>query len=169
MKVRIEVLPQKTLIGKAVKMSLADNKTRELWQIFQINRSTITNTIGTDLYSIQVYDDATYFENFSPQTKFTKWAAIEVTGIEKTPNGFHSLVIPEGLYAIFIHRGTVNEFQKTFQYIFRQWLPNSDYLLENRPHFELLGEKFKNNDPNSEEEVWIPIKKKDNRVDGREL
>ncbi len=39
-------------------------------------------------------------------------------------------------------------------------LPNSEYELENRPHFEVLGEKYKNNDPNSEEEIWIPIKKK---------
>lgn len=29
------------------------------------------------------------------------------------------------------------------------WLPNSDYLLDDRPHFELLGDKYKNNDPNS--------------------
>jgi len=27
-------------------------------------------------------------------------------------------------------------------------------------HFELLGEKYKNNHPDSEEEVWIPIKEK---------
>jgi AraC family transcriptional regulator len=35
---------------------------------------------------------------------------------------------------------------------------NSKYLLDNRPHFETLGEKYKNEDPSSEEEVWIPIK-----------
>jgi hypothetical protein len=28
------------------------------------------------------------------------------------------------------------------------------------PHFEVLGDKYKNNDPSSEEEVWIPIKPK---------
>ncbi|MFS4492842.1 GyrI-like domain-containing protein [Maribacter sp. 2308TA10-17] len=160
METRIEMLPEKQLIGKSIRMSLANNKIGELWRSFQINKSAISNAIGTDLYSIQVYDDASYFENFNPQTEFTKWAATEVKDIENIPNGFSSLVIPEGLYAVFLHKGTVGEFQKTFQHIFTQWLPNSDYEIDNRPHFELLGEKYKNNDPNSEEEVWIPVKKK---------
>lgn len=42
----------------------------------------------------------------------------------------------------------------------KTWLPASDYNLDNRPHFEVLGEKYKNNDPTSEEEIWIPIKLK---------
>jgi AraC family transcriptional regulator len=29
--------------------------------------------------------------------------------------------------------------------------------LDDRPHFEVLGEKYKNNDPTSEKEIWIPI------------
>jgi AraC family transcriptional regulator len=44
-----------------------------------------------------------------------------------------------------------------FQHIFSEWLPNSDYRLADRAHFEVLGEKYKNNDPSSEEEIWIPI------------
>jgi AraC family transcriptional regulator len=39
-------------------------------------------------------------------------------------------------------------------------LPNSNYHLDDRPHFEILGEKYKNADPGSEEEIWIPIKAK---------
>jgi AraC family transcriptional regulator len=39
-------------------------------------------------------------------------------------------------------------------------LPNLGYTLDDRAHFEVLGEKYKNNDPLSEEEIWIPIKKK---------
>lgn len=160
MKVRIEVLPKKNLLGKSVKMSLAANKTGEVWRDFQTNKSAITNAIGTDLYSIQAYENSGYFENFSPQTEFTKWAAIEVSDALNIPNGFASFVIPEGLYAVFLHKGSANEFQKTFQFIFTQWLPKSKYNLDERPHFELLGKKYKNNDPNSEEEVWIPIREK---------
>lgn len=32
------------------------------------------------------------------------------------------------------------------------------YEIDFRPHFEILGEKYKNNDPGSEEEVWIPVR-----------
>lgn len=45
------------------------------------------------------------------------------------------------------------------EYIYGSWLPNStEYARDNRPHFEILGEKYKNNDPESEEEIWIPVK-----------
>jgi AraC family transcriptional regulator len=72
-----------------------------------------------------------------------------------------SFTLKGGLYAVFLHKGAASTGQKTFQYIFEMWLPNSGYLLDNRPHFEILGAKYKNEDPNSEEEVWIPIKQKE--------
>ena len=64
-----------------------------------------------------------------------------------------------GEYAVFDYKGSSND-GSIFQYIFMTWLPNSEYQLDNRPHFEVLGEKYKNNDPTTEEEIWIPIKKK---------
>jgi AraC family transcriptional regulator len=60
-----------------------------------------------------------------------------------------------------LHKGAASTGQKIFQYIFETWLPNSGYLLDNRPHFEILGAKYKNEDPDSEEELWIPIKHKE--------
>jgi AraC family transcriptional regulator len=60
-----------------------------------------------------------------------------------------------GLYAVFHYKGSALESAPFFQNIFAEWLPD----LDNRPHFEVLGKKYKNNDPNSEETIWIPIKK----------
>ncbi len=160
MQVRIEILPQKKLIAKSIRMSLIENKTYELWSNFMMQKSAIKNTVGTDLYSIQVYDDLHYFKNFNPSTEFTKWAAIEVENHNNIPNGFLSFRIIGGLYAIFIHKGFSSDFPKTMSFIMSQWLPNSDYTIDDRPHFELLGEKYKKNSSDSEEEIWIPIKKK---------
>ncbi len=159
-KPRIEILPNKKLVGKSIKMSLANNKTVELWQSFMPKRKSINNTVGSNLYSMQIYNDSLNFKNFNPNTEFEKWAAIEVVGFDTIPNDMKTYTLKGGLYAVFIHKGPASDFQKTFQYIFSQWLPLSDYKLDNRAHFELLGEKYKNNDPNSEEEVWIPIRPK---------
>ena len=109
-------------------------------------------------FSIQLYPE-NYFEKFNPATKFKKWAAIEVGTYENIPSSFETLIIPSGLYAIFIHKGLSADFSKTMNYIISEWLPNSEYKLDNRPYFEILGKKYKNNDPSSEEEVWIPIQK----------
>lgn len=161
MKARVELLPKKTLAGKSIRMSLTNNKTSEIWHSFMVNKAAITNAIGSDLYSLQIYDELHYFKNFNPQTEFTKWAAVEVNSNKKIPSGFKKLTIEKGLYAVFLHKGPPSEFRKTFQFILNQWLPKSEFSLDHRPHFELLGKKYKNNDPNSEEEVWIPIRKKE--------
>ena len=158
MKPRIEILPEKKLIGKSIQMSLAKNRTGVLWQDFMQNKKSIKNTKGTDLYSIQIYDESLDFKDFNPTTEFTKRAAIEVLNFDKIPENMETYTLKGGLYAVFIHKGLASDFQKTFQYIFGEWLPKSKYTLDNRAHFELLGIKYKNNSPNSEEEVWIPIK-----------
>ncbi len=65
--------------------------------------------------------------------------------------------IPEGQYAVFHYKGSSAD-SSIFQYIFGEWLPKSGYELDDRPHFEILGAQYKNNDPESEEEIWIPVK-----------
>ena len=161
MQPRIEILLEKKLIGKSLKMSLANNKTAELWSSFMLGRKRIKNTLGSEFFSMQIYDKSLDFKNFNPQTEFTKCAMIETSKFEDIPEDMETRILGGGLYAVFIHKGMAKNFPKTAQYIFSQWLPNSDYELDQREHFELLGVKYKPTDEKSEEEVWIPIKKRE--------
>jgi len=160
MEPRIEILQEKKLVGKRIVMSLSTDKTVDLWRSFMPMRKEIKNIIGNELYSMQAYSQ-TYFNDFNPNTEFEKWACMEVTDFDSIPNEMESFTLKGGLYAVFLHKGTASEGQKTFQYIFETWLPNSVYVLDNRPHFEILGAKYKNEDTDSEEELWIPIKHKE--------
>ncbi|MFC5412794.1 GyrI-like domain-containing protein [Larkinella bovis] len=155
---RIEELPAKKLVGKNRKMALANNQTRDLWQSFMPHRKAIRNAVTTDLFSLQVYDPTLDFRDFGPTTEFVKWAAVEVTDFDAIPDGMESFLLPGGLYAVFLYRGRPADFANMFHYIFGVWLPQSAYQLDQRPHFELLGANYKNDDPASEEEVWIPIR-----------
>jgi AraC family transcriptional regulator len=158
---RIETLLQKKLIGTRMRMTFANNKTLQLWQSFMPRRKEIKNNLTVDLFSMQVYDSSYRFNDFNPNAEFEKWAAIEVTDFDTVPDEMETYILTGGLYAVFHYKG-LNTDTKIFQYIFGTWLPNSkDYLLDNRPHFEILGEKYKNGDPDSEEEIWIPIKLKE--------
>ncbi|POY37335.1 GyrI-like domain-containing protein [Solitalea longa] len=160
MLLRIQSIPTKKLIGKHLAMSLIDNRTGELWRSFMHQYKEISNAINTDLISMQVYEASYSFEDFDPGAVFEKWAAVEVTDFNRIPDGMETFLLEEGLYAVFLHKGAASTGAKTFQYIFGVWLPESDYVLDNRPHFEVLGKKYKNDDPESEEEIWIPIKAK---------
>jgi AraC family transcriptional regulator len=158
---RLEILPEKKLVGKQMKMSLSDNKTGLLWKSFMQRRKEIRNNITSALYSLQVYDHSIDFASFNQDTVFEKWAAVEVADFDNIPPDMETFLLTGGLYAVFIHKGAASTGPKTFRYIFESWLPNSGYLPDRRPHFELLGEKYKNEDPDSEEEVWIPVKRKE--------
>lgn len=160
MEPRIEFLPQKKLAGKSMEMSLANDATPKLWSSVMPLIKTLKNSVNNDLFSIQIYDAKSSFSNFTPQTIFTKWAATEVSNFKDIPSELHTHTLTGGLYAVFTHKGKVEDFPKTSQYIFGEWLPKSDYVLDQREHFEVLGAKYKHNSSESEEEVWIPIRLK---------
>ena len=137
-------------------MSLAVNKTGQLWNSFMPRRKEINNSVTKDLVSLQVYPPL-YFEKFTLTTVFEKWALMEVSDFSHVPSGMETFTLPAGMYAVFIHKGASTD-DTTFQYIFNHWLPNATFLLDDRPHFELLGDHYKNGDPHSQEEIWIPVK-----------
>lgn len=153
-------LKEKKLIGCSCKINFTDNKTSGLWQSFKPRLKEIKNKISADLFSVQLYNDDYYFKKFNPSVYFTKWAATEVSAFDEVPANMETLAIPQGLYALFLHKGS-NADNSTHQYIFQEWLPTNDkYVLDTRPHFEVLGAKYKNGDQSSEVEIWIPIKLK---------
>ena len=153
---RIETIASKLIVGKNMRMSLAQNRTRVLWQSFMPERNRISHTVGTELYSIQLYDRL-YFQQFDVSSEFIKWAGVEVTQVQEDINGMDVLTIPAGLYAVFEHKGGPATAPQTFQYIFTKWLPVSGFHLDHRPHFEVLEPLYNNNDPESLEDIFIPI------------
>jgi AraC family transcriptional regulator len=156
---RIEELTDQRLLGVHQTMSLTDNRTVALWQSFMPRLKELTNRTGTDLYSLQQYP-VDYFRSFDPAHSFEKWAAAAVSSIDQVPEAMHPLVL-NGTYAVVDFRGTPAEFGNAIRYILSVWLPPSPYQLDDRPHFERLGERYKHNDPLSEEEIWIPIRLKE--------
>lgn len=151
---QIKTFPHTKFIGKSLAISYSDYRIAELWSGFMPRRNEIQNSVGTELYNIQVNPENF---DFNPKTPFMKWAAMAVSAFDTIPDGMEALEILEGLYAVFQYKGDQSGAASFFNQIYSVWLPSSDYQLDNRPQFEILGEKYKNNDPNSEEEIWIPI------------
>ncbi len=158
MQPRIDTLEEKKLVGYALTMNLAENKTGQLWRQFAPRIKEINNRCSEDKISMQIYN-ASYFDNFNAENEFEKWATVEVKDFSNIPSKMKSFVLQKGLYAVFNYKGSSSD-TSIYTYIFSEWIPNSPYQIDNRPHFEILGEKYKNNHPDSEEEIWIPIKDK---------
>lgn len=157
MEPRIELLEPKMLVGMRVQMSLAADKTVQLWRGFMPRRHEIQGKLTTNVVNMQVYERPP-FPLFSPDTLFEKWAAVEVTDHSEVPAQMEPYTLTGGTYAVFVHNGPASSFPKTLQYIYGTWLPASGYELDHREHFEVLGEGYRPDDPEAQEEVWIPIK-----------
>ncbi|MCZ8198586.1 MAG: GyrI-like domain-containing protein [Flavobacterium sp.] len=151
----LKTFPTTKFIGKNLSFTYADYRAFKLWSSFMPQRKDIQNIIGSELYNIQINPENF---DFQPNTTFTKWAAVDVSSFDFIPDGMETFEINEGLYAVFNYKGDQSNAASFFNFIYTEWLPSSEYKLDNRPQFEILEEKYKNNDPNSEEEIWIPVK-----------
>ncbi|WP_243735218.1 AraC family transcriptional regulator [Paenibacillus turpanensis] len=83
-------------------------------------------------------------------------------GFEKKEEGdIRFKTLPGGEYALFQFYDTIDKLGITYQSIFGQWLPNSNYEADDRPCLE-----FCMNDPSMDEEgkckvdLYVPIKPK---------
>ena len=156
----LEIEPRK-IIGKCLTTTLSFDDTAALWKDFMSRHKEVKNRIDSGFYSMQVYPFGMNFERFDRETEFQRWAAVEVTSFDLVPEGMQTKTIAGGLYAVFTHVGPVKKFVETSHYIFDTWLPQSDYKLDDRAHFERLGAKYYGPEhPESEEEIWVPVSAK---------
>ena len=154
---RIEDIDERKLVGIKIRTSIEENRNHDLWQTFKPQARTIRGRESTDLYSVEVFDEATNFENFTPETPFEKWAAVDVSGGADVPDGMETITL-SGTYAVFLHTGLASDFPATSGYIFGEWMPASGYVVDRRPHFEIMTADYLPDDPEATEEIYVPIK-----------
>lgn len=141
-------------------MDLDPETNAALWSQLMPRRSEIKRMIDTSLYSIAIYDP-NYFDAFQPERRFERWAAVRVDEGAEVPQGMQKLCVPSGQYAKFIHQGPIHKIQQTFDYIFDQWLPESEFTIDQRPHIAAMDERYNPGKESSEEDLFIPIRQKE--------
>tara|TARA_B110000858_G_scaffold66259_1_gene76845 strand:- start:3536 stop:4027 length:492 start_codon:yes stop_codon:yes gene_type:complete len=154
---RIALQQDKLLVGMSAKMSVANDATASLWQRFMPRRKEIQGAVNSVLYSVQSFPQLDGFDSFTPETVFDKWAAVEVANGDGIPDEMQLFDLRGGHFAVFDHQGPPSEFPKTLGFIFSEWLPNSEWQLDDREHFEKLLPGWRADDPDAREEVWIPL------------
>ncbi|MDG4715701.1 GyrI-like domain-containing protein [Winogradskyella marincola] len=151
MQPKIVALTEKKVVGMQSKMLMHQYENIiKLWKSFMPKKHELKNTINQELIAIQDYPD---FGNL--ETSYNIWACAEVSDFINIPDSMQPFTISEGLYAVFLHKGM--DAGKTYQRIMTEWLPNSGYNIDDRPHFQVMGDKYKNGSPDSEEDFYIPV------------
>ncbi len=126
---------------------------------FMPRRQEIINRVGTHSFSIQDYADQD-FNKITAQTTFDKWVAVEVKNHNHIPEDMQPFILKGGDFLVVDYKGSLADFPKLWQTILTDWLPNSKYELDNRPHFEKLPESYNPQNAINEEQVWVPVRLK---------
>ena len=150
---RIEIIEPKKLIGFSIITSFQDDKTPIVWRNFMMRKNEITNRISDQLISLQIYP-----ENFTPNQTFKKYALAEVSDFENLPEEFETFELKNGKYLVFNYKGKAENGPEIFGYIFQKFIPENQFEVDNRPHFEIFDDTYNPLDENAQEEIWIPIK-----------
>ena len=95
--------------------------------------------------------------DFNQDKSFSYIIGAEVTNTENVPEGMVSKLIPAAQYAVFTAIGKIpDSIQNTVKYIYKEWLPNSEYQRANSADFELYDERCQKG-MNAEVDIYIPI------------
>ena len=150
----IKTIGQKHVIGLQGSMHHGQmDNIISLWKKFMPNKFKVTSTLNEELIALQNYKD---FSNTN--LAFDIWACAEVSDLNNIPEGLSGLTIPAGEYAVFVLKGM--DAGTLYREILSDWLPNSGFEVDSRPHFQVMGKRYINNSDKSEEDVYLPIKLK---------
>ncbi|MDD3287855.1 MAG: AraC family transcriptional regulator [Alphaproteobacteria bacterium] len=154
MKPRFERKEAFTVIGLGKDYNLANpNTIGALWNAFLAQKNRIEQTRGEDCYGICYAPK----EKEAMPDKFHYTAALRVNENAPVPEGMEKIHIAAQEYAVFTHKGPTSNITITNDFIWKTWLPQSGVDLADAPDFELYGAKWKDNAPDSEFEIFVPI------------
>ncbi len=118
-----------------------------------------------EYYQNEIYKKAPGYLGICAQEKdgaeeFMYGIGCDVGDVKEIPEGFQIINIPAYTWVIFKCVGpTPDAIQKTWEVIYREWLPGADYELVSDYDIEnyLPGD---NTSPDYVSEIWIPVKEK---------
>jgi len=120
------------------------------WQRFIPHLDHIPGQIGGIAYGVSCNgDDAGSFDYV---------CGVEVKDFLRIPADWSRVRIAEQKYAVFAQRDHISTIRSTWNTIWNEWLPNSEYEVADAPDFERYDEHFNSTTGIGGFEIWIPVK-----------
>jgi len=120
------------------------------WQRFLPHLDHLPGQIARTAYGVSCNsDDAGSFDYV---------CGVEVKDFLRIPADWSRVRIAEQKYAVFAQRDHISTIRSTWNTIWNEWLPNSEYEVADAPDFERYGEHFNSTTGTGGFEIWIPVK-----------
>ena len=121
-----------------------------LWQRFAPHIGHVPGQIGTTTYGVSL--------NCDDHGNFDYIAGVEVSDFDALPAEFVRARIPEQHYAVFEHRGHVTAIKRSYEAIWRDWLPKSGRKPADGPSLERMDRRFDPATGMGVLEIWLPLR-----------
>lgn len=121
-----------------------------LWQRIAPHLGHIPGQIGHVCYGVSY--------NCDDHGQFDYIAGAAVSDFSELPAEFDRTRVPEQNYAVFEHRGHVTQIKRTYEAIWRDWLPKSGRKPADGPTLERMDERFNGSTGNGVLEIWLALK-----------
>ena len=145
-----------TVIGMDTLTTTEDNEdhkvVQELWDEFRPRIDEVKNK-KNPTRMVGIYKQRKNYPN-----RFAYIASVEVSTLSDIPKGMIPKIINGSKYAIFTYQGELCDIDKTYDYIYDEWLPESDFdENKNGDNLEIFNIDFPEED-NSDVDIYIAIK-----------
>jgi len=127
----------------------------EAWEAL-MNYDKVKNLVNQETKMIGVCHDNPAIIS---EDKIRYDACVSINGEIPLKGELSIQTVAGGKYAVFLHKGTYEETDDTYNYIFSKWLPESNENLRDSPIFEVyLNFEWQGTKPEDLlTEIWIPI------------
>ncbi len=113
----------------------------------------IQNRVGTSKILVQIYPANGYFGYHVPYTVILGY---RVENLDTIPAGMVGYHIPAGEYAKITHVGSEEWITKTYEFIYRHWLPRKRRTGRTYD-YEVWDRRYQPGQPHSEIDIFVPM------------
>ena len=145
------------VVGIQTLFSMKCNLIPELWERFGSRMQEIKNVARKDVAVEVSYD----MQGTPEEQTFFVLAGLIVESYDELPEGMTHKHVPAHKYAMFTHYGPISRIYETYDHIYNELLPNSAYDIDEAAcTIEWYDERFKMESPDSEYDIYAPVKDK---------
>lgn len=149
-----------TVVGLSSVVSMECNIIHELWERFMPREKEVKH-VSIPGVALEV---SFGYKEVAKEGEDKDWLFFDLVGLAVNstadiPEGMTYKVVPAHKYAKFVHKGPISQITKTYNYIYEEWLPNSEYEYDFEAcNVEWYDERFKLEEEDSEFDIYVPIK-----------
>jgi len=141
------------IVGLQARMSMTNMTIPKLWKDFTPREDEVQNLVNPEQFWGVSFD----MEQEEGSTEFSYMVGRQSKNTENIPEEMSFHLVEARMYAVFSHKGPVENLEKTYKYIYQHWLPRSGYKPVMTNELEMYDERFKYGEPDSEMFIYVPI------------